>query len=91
MENPSHHLISTPTERGTDEDEMQVDFSDLHSTLVDSMQEKKKKKCLPFYLLVSFLLFQDQRTFQRRFESIMSKIEFNVEATSIQSLIPNPH
>lgn len=46
--NPSHHLISTPTERGTDEDEMQVDFSDLHSTRVDSLCRKRKKKCLPF-------------------------------------------
>lgn len=52
--------LRTPAERGTDEDEMQVEFGDLHSTVVDYFC--RKKKCLPFHFLASFLLFQKQRT-----------------------------
>lgn len=40
---PSHHLVSTTTESGTDANEMQVDFGDLHSTLADYFCRKKKK------------------------------------------------
>lgn len=57
----SKPLLSTPTERRTDDDEIQVDFGDLHSTLADYFSSKRRK-CLPFLFLASFPLFQEQRT-----------------------------
>ena len=39
---PSFKLpLRDPTERGTDEDEMQVDLGDLHSTIADYFRSKK--------------------------------------------------
>lgn len=41
--------LSTPTERGTDEDKMQIDFGDLHSTPADYFYGKTKQtKSLTF-------------------------------------------
>lgn len=49
-------------------------------SLQQALYSGKEKRCLPFYLLGFCLLFQEQRTFQRGFKSIMSKIQLNVAA-----------
>lgn len=75
----SCHLVCSPTETGTDEHEIEVDFSDLYFTPADFFFFFSRNKRLPFNFLVSFPLFQEQgenRAFQGEFAFIVHKFAY---------------